>query len=106
MVMLILSPMFFMNSVTPADSLSLQQLIVKAQKLHRLEDPGSILCLLTKNRLVKKLYFNDTYEYIWHLKFEKDWREEKAKVVAAAGGIELIQFLAALVTYFAPGRFE
>ena len=56
--------MFFMNSVTPADSLSLQQLIVKAQKLHRLEDPGSILCLLTKNRLVKKLYFNDTYEYI------------------------------------------
>ena len=30
----------------------------------------------------------------------------QAKVVAAVGGTDLIQFLAALATYFAPGRFE
>ena len=32
--------------------------------------------------------------------------EEKAKVVAAVWGTELIQFLAALATVFATGRFE
>ena len=32
--------------------------------------------------------------------------EEKAKVVAAAWGMELIQFLAALAMYFALGWFE
>ena len=32
--------------------------------------------------------------------------EEKKKVAAAAWGLEFIQFLAALCSYFPPGRFE